>query len=75
MNSPQFKIGDLVRFKVHPSVLGIVIRIMRAPFIFKYQIRWSSPELFDSRGVRFGWKHDGWFNEHVIELAGEEKNE
>lgn len=75
MNKNKFQFGDLIRFKHEPSMIGLVIKTMRNPFVWKYKIKWSSEEQFDMQGLGYGWKHDGWFNEHTIESAKEKRDD
>lgn len=75
MNKPKYNIGDLIRFRFFPPMLGVIIKVTKGPFVWKYRIKWATPDDFDSHGVRLGWKHDGWFSEYSIESAREKNDD
>lgn len=71
--SYKIEIGDLVRFKHEPyknNNFGIIIKMLKRPFGYKYNVQWAHPESFaDSWAIKHGWTSVGWFSEYDLEVV------
>lgn len=69
----KMEVGDLVRFRhddYKNNNLGIIIKIIKRPFEYKYNVRWSNPEAFaDSWAIKHGWTSVGWFSSYDLEVV------